>query len=147
MRRDEVPQDEGIAEGLKEVTYAVDEAGHYSLVGSAGWEAKNISNRQAWEEIIKKVAEVRAEVEAGRVSPLAYHMARNQMDVGLMASYMGLFRWQVRRHLKPAVFARLSADLLARYAAMLRTSLEELCDIALAAEMEIPGAGRGEDED
>ncbi len=143
MRQDEVPQDEGIAEGLVEVTYAVDDDGHYTQVGSAGWEPKNISNHQAWEEIVKKVEAVRAEVEAGRVSPLAFHMARNQMEAGLLASYMGLFRWQVRRHLKPAVFARLESELLERYAAMLRTTVAALGDINLAPEMKIPGSRGG----
>jgi hypothetical protein len=141
MRKDEVPQDVGIAEGLKEVTYAVDERGRYTPVPSAGWEPKNVSNRQAWEQIIRKVEEARAEVLAGRVSPLAFHMARNQMDAGLLASYMGLFRWQVRRHLKPAVFARLRPELLERYARTLRTTVEALRDISRAGEMKIPGAG------
>jgi len=147
MRKDEVPQDEGIAEGLKEVTYAVDEEGRYTLVPSAGWEPKNISNYQAWEQIARQVDKARAAVEAGKLSPLAFHMARNQMDTGLMAQYMGLFRWQVRRHLKPAVFARLKPELLAKYAAMLRTTVEELCDISLAGEMKIPGQMRSDDGD
>ncbi len=139
MRTEEVPQDEGIAEGLKEVTYAVDEAGRYVLVPSAGWEPKNISNHQAWEVIAAQVEAARGAVLTGRQSPLAFHMARNQMTIPLMAQYMGLWRWQVRRHLRPSVFRRLPPALLERYAAMLRTTVEELCDISLVAELKIPG--------
>jgi len=139
MRKEEVPQDEGIAEGLKEVTYAVDEAGSYVIVPSAGWEPKNISNYQAWEVIAAQVESARAQVLAGRLSPLAFHMARNQMTVALMAQYMGLWRWQVRLHLRPGFFSRLRPELLDRYAAMLRTTAAKLKDINLVEEMQIPG--------
>jgi len=139
MRKDEVPQDEGIAEGLKEVTYAVDEAGSYVVVPSAGWEPKNISNYQAWEVIAEQVEAARRQVLAGRRSPLAYHMARNQMTLALMAQYMGLWRWQVRLHLQPGFFRRLKPEMLERYAAMLRTTVDKLRDINLVGEMRIPG--------
>jgi hypothetical protein len=139
MRKEEVPQDEGIAEGLKEVTYAVDEAGSYVVVPSAGWEPKNISNYQAWEVIAGQVEEARREVLAGHRSPLAYHMARNQMTLALMAQYMGLWRWQVWLHLRPRFFRRLPPELLKQYAAMLRTTVNMLKDINLVEEMQIPG--------
>ncbi len=139
MREDEVPQDQGIAEGLKEVTYAVDADGHYKLVPSAGWEPKNISNYQAWEVVAAQVAEARLAVLAGRVSPLAFHMARNQMDAALMAQYMGLPRWRVWLHLRPWGFKRLTTPQMESYAAMLRTTVAQLQDISLVAEMQIPG--------
>jgi len=142
MREEEVPQDEGIAEGLKEVTYAVDVAGRYVVVPSAGWEPKNISNYQAWEVVAAQVGEARRQVLAGRRSPLAYHMARNQMTLALMAQYMGLWRWQVWLHLQPGFFRRLKPELLERYAAMLRTTVEKLKDIDLVEEMLIPGRGK-----
>jgi hypothetical protein len=147
MREDEVPQDQGIAEGLKEVAYAVDAEGRYVVVPSAGWEPKNISNYQAWEVIAAQVEAARARVLAGKVSPLAYHMARNQMDVALLAQYMGFWRWRVRRHLKPAVFAGLSPAILAAYAAMLRTTVAELLDITLVGELRIPGRLKDIDAD
>ena len=147
MREDEVPQDQGIAEGLKEVTYAVDAEGRYKLVPSAGWEPKNISNYQAWEVIGAQVAAARQQVLAGRVSPLAFHMARNQMDIGLLAQYMGLPRWRVWLHLRPWAFRRLTTGQLAAYAAMLRTSVAELQDITLVGEMRIPGREESSDAD
>ncbi len=147
MRKDEVPQDEGIAEGLKEVTYAVDETGSYVVVPSAGWEPKNISNYQAWEVIAAQIEAARREVMAGKVSPLAFHMARNQMNIALLAQYMGFWRWRVCRHLKPAIFAGLSPKILENYAAMLRTTVAELQDITLVAKLRIPGRAKDTDED
>jgi hypothetical protein len=135
MRRKDVPQDQGLFGEWKEVSYAVDDDGRYILVPSAGWEPANIANHMAWESIEAEVDAVHSKVRAGALSPLAYHMARHQMDPGLLAGYAGLFRWQVRRHMKPAAFRRLSAKLAVRYAAIFRITPEELmktpeCDLS-----------------
>jgi hypothetical protein len=142
MRQEEVPQDQGIAAGMQEITYAVDERGRYVLVPSAGWEPKNISNYQAWEVIAAQIEAARRRVVANQASPLAYHMARNQMDVALLAQYMGLMRWRVKRHLKPRIFNKLPLNLLDRYASLLKVTVAQLRDIALVAELKIPGQDR-----
>ena len=105
-----------ITDKRKEVCYAVDDDGHYVMTGSAGWEPKNIANRQAWDLI--DVAAVRAleKVQAGKASPLAYHMANHQMSVGLLAKYAGVSRLKVWLHLKPGPFSRTTPELLKRYA-------------------------------
>jgi hypothetical protein len=131
MRRKDVPQDRGLFGEWKEVSYAVDDDGRYVLVTSTGWEPANIANHLAWESIDAEVGAVLAKVRAGELSPLAYHMARHQMDPGLLAGYTGLFRWQVRRHMKPAAFRRISPSLADRYAAIFRITTGEL--------MEAPG--------
>lgn len=130
MLEKDVPQDVGMADGLKEVCYAVDEQGRYVLVPSAGWEPKNITNSQAWEVIEAELEAVRRQVVAGDLSPIAYFMTKNLMDVGLLAQYVGLWRWRVKRHLKPAVFKKLPPAVLARYAAVFAIPVEELQDVA-----------------
>ena len=70
-------------------------------------------------------------VRAGELSPLAYHMARRQMDPGMLAGYTGLFKFQVWRHMKPAAFRRISPTHANRYAAIFRITTDEL--------MEMPG--------
>jgi hypothetical protein len=129
MRRKDVPQDEGLFGEWKEVSYAVDDDGRYTLVQSAGWEPANIANHMAWESIEAEVGAVLAKVRVGVLSPLAYHMARHQMDPGLLAGYAGLFRWQVRRHMKPAAFRRISTALADRYASIFRITPEELMEM------------------
>lgn len=129
MRRKDVPQDEALFGGWKEVSYAVDDDGRYVLVQSAGWEPANIANHMAWESIEAEVVSALAKVRAGIRSPLVYHMARHQMDPGLLAGYAGLFRWQVRRHMKPAAFRRISPALADRYAAIFRITRDELMSI------------------
>jgi hypothetical protein len=126
MHKKDVPQDVGLNQGLSEITYAVDEEGRYVQAPSLGWEPKNIANQQAWEQIRKEISSEIEQIRAGKRSPLAYHMARNLMNIGLLASYAGLPRWRVRRHLKPAGFKRLGRDMLKRYADIFGISPEAL---------------------
>ncbi len=138
MRKDQVPQDSCLLAGQREICYAIDEAGHYVLTPTAGWEPKNIANLQAWEVIRDQLQEALAAIRAGRASALAFHMARNQMDVPLLAAYVGLPRWRVRRHLRPDIFARLKPALLERYAAVLEISVAELCTVPERIELPVP---------
>ena len=126
MLKKDVPQDVGLNRGLSEITYAVDDDGRYVQAPSLGWEPKNIANQQAWELIRKEISSEIELIRAGKRSPLAYHMTRNLMNVGLLASYAGLSRWRVRRHLKPAGFRRLDRNMLKRYADIFGISPEAL---------------------
>ena len=126
MKKEEVPQHGGLTAGCREVNYAVDEDGRYSLELSVGWEAKNTTLRQAWETIAEQLQLVLDEIKAGDKSPLAYHMIKNQMDVSLLAQYSGIARWRVKRHLHPKIFNRLSPQMLAVYATLFRISIEQL---------------------
>lgn len=126
MLKNEVPQDKELFGEQSEVCYALDENGRYVLAESSGWEPANIANSQAWEAINREVADILAEIRAGKRSPLAYHMVANQMDEKLLAEYAGLFRWQVRRHLQPGPFNGISAKRRERYASLFSITAEEL---------------------
>ena len=45
----------------------------------------------------------------------AWPAYNSRMDVTILAQSTGIFKWRVRRHLRPAVFARLSGRDLAKY--------------------------------
>jgi hypothetical protein len=127
MKVDDVPQDQGMMnDDRKEVCYAVDEQGNYVLAGSAGWTPKNIANGQAWDLIDNAATTALQKVRRGQASPLAYHMARHQMRVGLLAKYAGVARLRVWLHLKPGPFRRLAPALLRRYADVFDISIREL---------------------
>ena len=126
MKKKDVPQHGGLLSGNREVNYAVDSDGRYTLESSVGWEAKNIALRQAWEAIADQLYAVVADIKAGRKSPLAYHMVKNQMDPALLCQYSGVSRWRVKRHLKPAVFAQLDSAVLVPYAKLFGISVDEL---------------------
>ena len=127
MKVEEVPQDNGmIGDYGHEVCYAVDSNGKYTLAPSLGWEAKNIVNDQAWAMIEAETAKVYGLVKSGELSPIAYYQARHQMDVALLASYVGMARWRVKRHRRPKVFVRLPERILCRYAAVFKVSVAQL---------------------
>jgi hypothetical protein len=118
MKKAEVPQDnEGLLDGkLREVCYAVDESGNYVTVLSTGWTPKNAALKQAWAEVNEKVEEVKRKVLEGKVSPVAYYMEKNIMNLKLLSQYTGIPKWRIRRHLKPKVFSKLDNETLAKYA-------------------------------
>jgi len=127
MKKQEVPQDEGLNEGLfEDVCYAVDENGNYTQVGSTGWQPKTDALLQAWEVIHEKVEQVRQKVLAGELSPIAYYMEKNLMDLKLLAAYTNLSKRKVRKHLKPERFNKLDTKVLARYADTFTISVEDL---------------------
>ncbi|MDD2733055.1 MAG: hypothetical protein PHF56_03875 [Desulfuromonadaceae bacterium] len=126
MLKEEVPQDKELFGDQSGICYALDANGRYVLAEFSGWEPANIANSQAWEAISLEVADILAEIRAGKRSPLAYHMVANQMDEKLLAEYTGLFRWQVRRHLRPGPFNGISAKLRGRYASLFSITAEEL---------------------
>jgi len=129
MKKQEVPQDKGLAGEMREITYAMNDNGEYELVPSYGWEVKTVPLKQAWEEILEGVQEVLDKVHSGKLSPLAYHMAAHQMDVKLLAKYAGLSRFRVKHHLKPRGFKRLKPELLQRYAQVFELGPEELASV------------------
>lgn len=127
MHISEVPQDDaGVLAGFKELTYARDDGGQYIPVPCAGWDPANIANHQEWERLDQEVAGIAAEVVAGRRSPLAYWMALMQMDVELLSDYTGLWKWRIRRHQRPEIFAHLPTALLERHAQVLGLDIDTL---------------------
>ena len=117
MHERDVPQ-EGNATlaGHRKAVYAVGEDGKLRIVASRGWRVEEIVTRQALDELKERARDARQRALAGVASPLEYHMYRARMDVPMLAEAAGLWRWRVRRHLKPQVFARLPLALKRRYA-------------------------------
>jgi hypothetical protein len=115
-----VPQDAASppddAGKVHKIVYTVDRDGRYAGVHAAVGEPENIALQQAWEQEYAQLAATEAAVKAGHISPIAYFMHKNLMDVALLARYVGKWQWQVRRHMKPAVFQTLSEGLLQKYA-------------------------------
>ena len=126
MKKADVPQQESMLEGHQRACYALDEQGRYVVVGSIGWELEKIVNGQANEEVRQAIATALARVRAGKASPLAYHMARRQMDAAMLSAYSGVSRLRIRWHLRPGPFARLPEALLRRYAEALDLTTGEL---------------------
>jgi len=123
--------DNGIADGLKTVSYVADTKGNQELVPGSIWQPVNIVNRQAWQEIEKHIELSKEKVASGRVSCLHYYMTANQMDIGLLAQYTRQARWRVHLHLIPFFFKRLRVTTINRYAEVFQVSPDDLIQGAL----------------
>lgn len=116
MQVDEVPQDNSSTyKGEKKLLYAVSADGRYDAVTSTGWEVEEFVTSMAVAELEQLAEDARQRVLAGESSPIEYYMYAKRLDEPALALATGLFRWRVRRHMKPAVFARLGDKLLLRY--------------------------------
>ena len=127
MRERDVPQEGNrTLAGHRKAVYAIADDGKLRLVPTHGWEVEEIVTRQAVEDLERRASEALTRALAGESSPLEYHMYRARMDVELLSQTSGVWRWRVRRHLKPAAFARLALALKARYADALGITPEAL---------------------
>jgi hypothetical protein len=127
LKENEVPQDKSkMMDDCRELCYAVDESGKYTTVKSCGWEVKQIVNDQAWELVKEKVNDIRERVLAGELSPLAYYMAKNQMDLSLLSDYTGFSKRKIKKHLDPGYYNKLDASILERYAKVFSMTVDEL---------------------
>ena len=131
MKKNEVPQDSSSLEKVnsKELYYAIDENGEYTTALSSGWDPKKIALDNAIEDINKRVEAARLKVIEGKTSPIEYYMELSKMDVTILASYVGFFKWRVKRHFKPSIFKKLSNKKLAKYADVFDISVEELKNV------------------
>lgn len=130
MQKDEVPQDKKIIHGqdnsLVKVLYVTDKSGNYETTKYAGWDAENLAMSQAWEDIDEKIELTCKKVIAGELSPIAYYMEKSLMDLPTLAQYAGYWKFRVKRHLRPSVFAKLSPQQLERYAAVFNIPVDHL---------------------
>ena len=127
MEIDKVPQDQGITAGItREVQYAVDEDGKYVKTFSSGWEPKNIVNDLAWQDIQDAMDLANEKIESGKASPILFYMAKNQMNITLLADYVEISKWKVKRHLKPRGFKKLKQEQIENYAKVFGISTDEL---------------------
>lgn len=127
MKKEDIPQDpSALGRITKEVCYAVDKDGKYTTELSNGWEVKVSALDITWKDIEENTARAYQRVKDGQASPLLYFMELRIMDLGTLAAYSGFWKWQIKRHLKPAVFAKLSEKKLQRYASAFDVTVEAL---------------------
>ena len=128
MKKNEVPQDKGNLSNnnMKELVYAIDENGNYTTALSTGWEPKTIALSNSINEISERIAVAKAQVKNNEVSPIVYFMEYSRMDIAVLSSYVGMWKWKVKRHFKPKVFAKLNDKVLQKYAGTFNISIDEL---------------------
>lgn len=127
MKKENVPQDLGALGKLTtEVCYVTDENGNYITELSNGWQIKSEALDVAWHDIEEKVNAAKKKVENNEASPILFFMELRVMDLSILSAYTGFWKWTIKRHMKPAVFKKLSEDKLKRYANVFDISVEQL---------------------
>lgn len=126
MEINDIPQDNSkIFRGQRKVVYATKD-GNYQTATTNGWETEEFATEQVVEELNQLTAEALDAVKRGEKSPLFYYMYRYRFDLPCLAQATGFWQWQIKRHFKPRVFAKLSDKVLERYAEVFRVSTLEL---------------------
>lgn len=128
MKKQDIPQDESNLKSanMTEVLYVTDENNNYSTANSIGWEAKKAALDESMALINERIQQAKEDVANNLVSPIIYFMEFNKMDFSVLASYMGMWQWTVKRHAKPKNFKKLSDSTLKKYADTFGISADEL---------------------
>lgn len=126
MKKEDVPQDlSSLGKITKEVCYATDDSGKYVTELSNGWNIKITALDATWQDIEGRIVAARKKVLNKEASPLLFFMERGLMDIGILSGYTGFWKWQIKRHLKPAVFKNLPDNKLRRYAEVFNVSVDD----------------------
>lgn len=127
MKEKDIPQDKSKLESMtKEVYYVQNENGDYTTALSKGWDVKNEALDVAWSDIDERIKEAKAKVESGEASPILFFMEYRLMDWPILTGYTGFWKMTIKRHMKPAIFNKLSQKKLQRYADAFNISVEDL---------------------
>lgn len=127
MQKENIPQDKSALDKFtKEVCYATDGSGKYVTELSRGWEVKATALDITWKDIEQRVAEAKQKVLKKEASPLLFFMEFRMMNIGLVSDYTGFWKWQIKNHLRPSAFEKLSEKKLQKYAAAFNISVQDL---------------------
>ncbi len=130
MKKEDVPQDlSSLGKITKEVCYATDSNGKYVTELSQGWDVKINALDVAWQDIEDRVTAARQKVLKKEASQILYFMERRIMDIGIVSAYTGFWKWQIKRHIKPSVFNKLSNSKLQRYADAFNVNVQDLINM------------------
>ena len=123
MKKSDVPQDKS---NFKDLYYAVDDNGNYTTATSTGWDPKKIASDNAMQEIKERTERAKTRVINGETSPIEYFMEMHKMDLSILSSYVGIWKWRVRRHFRPSIFKKLPQRTLKKYADAFDISIDQL---------------------
>jgi len=127
MDVDAVPQEGNrTMGGHRRAMYARGKDGRMLIVPSRGGEVDETVTLQALKLIHDMTEEARARVLAGKTSPLEYWMYAQRLDLPQLSQVTGFWKWRIRRHFRPEVFAKLSEETLQRYAEVMGITVEQL---------------------
>jgi len=110
----------------RELFYYFDKEKGYTRAVDYQYSANQAIIKQSWDAAEERLNMVMQEVLAGKVSPIAYYMEKVLMEVPMLADYMEMPKWRIRRHLKQKGFMKLTPNILKKYASVFDIPVEKL---------------------
>lgn len=127
MKKLNVPQDTSQTYGgHNKIIYAHNESGSYEKTRSSGWSVEEYATSMAVDALREQAETARQNVAEGKSSVLEYYMYKQRLDITALSQATGFFKWQIRRHLNPAVFRKLSKKKLQNYADVMGIPVSQL---------------------
>ena len=127
MKKSNVPQDTSQTYGgHNKIIYAHNESGSYEKTRSSGWSIEEYATSMAVDALQEQAEIARQNVAQGKSSILEFYMYKQRLDITSLSQATGFFKWQIRRHLKPAVFSKLSQKKLQNYADVMAIPVSKL---------------------
>jgi len=90
------------------------------------WEKKLDASEMVDEYQAQELEIIRQQVLEGELSPLAYYIRKNLLDVNMLSSYTGISKRHIKKHFKPGKFNQLNEEILKEYATAFEIQIEEL---------------------
>jgi len=124
---------EGKAE-KEELIYTYNRELHYSFEPGKGYTRKvdyhypgnQVIIKQSWDEAESRLKDISSKIRKGQLSPIAFYMEKNLMELPMLSDYTGFMQWRIKRHLKPKVFSKLKPGILLNYASVFNIGVNEL---------------------
>jgi hypothetical protein len=119
-------QEDLIYKNNRELFYYFDKEKGYTRAVDYQYSANQDIIKQSWDAAEERLNDVMNEVLAGKVSPIAYFMEKVLMEVPMLADYMEMPKWRIKRHLKQKGFMNLTPEILKKYASVFDIPIEKL---------------------
>ncbi len=127
MKIKDLPQDPSVLDKFtRDVVYGEDASGNYTTGLSRGWQVKADALNIAWKDIEQRINDAKQKVNNGDASPVLFFMELRLMDFPTIAAYTGFWQWQIKRHIHPNIFRKLSDKKLKKYADTFEVSIDDL---------------------
>ena len=108
MKKKDLPQDKSSLENFtRELCYVKNKNNKYETQLSKGWEVKSEALKSTWDFIDEEVKLAYKEVKEGDKSPIYYFFTLKLMDFQILKSHTGLWKFQIKKHMKKKGFSKI----------------------------------------
>jgi hypothetical protein len=112
------------------ILYVEKEDGQYGPVQTGSYISANYLDDFFYKRKNLEAALIR-KVQTDEISPIHYFMILEDLTLSELASRAGIWKWKVKRHLKPSFFHKISCREMNRYSAVFNVNADEIRKLGL----------------